>query len=71
MADTSFCPTPSQVIEAKYLNQNALIRLLRRVYGDSDGGNNFRVEVYLSLWLTSRESNVTLSYGLINTKYTS
>jgi len=37
---------PIQIIEGQYLDQQKLMRLLRIVYGTSDGGqNNFRVEV--------------------------
>jgi len=70
MADTSFCATPSQVIEGKYLSQNALIQLLRRVYGISDGGNNFRVELRLNQYkiylLEHLNSKPTLTPDEIN-----
>ena len=56
--ESSFCNTPSQVIEGKYLNPKALIELLRRVYGISDGKNNFRVEVNLFLWLNLAATRV-------------
>jgi hypothetical protein len=39
-------PTSPQVIEAQYLDQQKLMKLLRSIYGISEEGkNNFRVEV--------------------------
>jgi hypothetical protein len=38
--------TSPQVIEAQYLDQQKLMKLLRNIYGISEEGkNNFRVEV--------------------------
>jgi len=68
--ESSFCNTPSQVIEGKYLNPKALIELLRRVYGISDGRNNFRVELRLNQYkiylLEHLSSKPTLTAAEIN-----
>lgn len=36
--------SPNQIIEAQYLDQKILMKLLRDIYGTNDGKNMFRVE---------------------------
>lgn len=40
---------PIQIIQAESVDQQKLIRLLKETYGESEGKNNFRVEVYTAL----------------------
>jgi hypothetical protein len=40
---------PVQIIQAESVDQRKLIQLLKETYGEKDGKNNFRVEVWPSL----------------------
>jgi hypothetical protein len=35
---------PAQIIQAQYVDQVKLIRLLKETYGEKEGKDNFRVE---------------------------
>jgi len=39
---------PSQIIDAPHVDQQKLIRLLKETYGESEGKDNFRVELRLN-----------------------
>ena len=45
MCSTLSSPSSPQVIEGQYVIQERLIKLLKDIYGTSEGKNNFRVEV--------------------------
>jgi hypothetical protein len=39
---------PSQIIDAPHVDQRKLIRLLKEMYGENEGKDNFRVELRLN-----------------------
>lgn len=45
MATTMIQTKPAQVIEGHYLDHRRLVDILQRIYGHTDGEDNFRVEV--------------------------
>jgi len=41
-------PKLSQIIDAPHVDQRRLIRLLKEMYGENEGKDNFRVELRLN-----------------------
>jgi hypothetical protein len=53
-----------QVIQAESVDQRKLIRLLKEMYGESEGKGNFRIEVRATVYLIRCLPRLTLiSYG--------
>jgi hypothetical protein len=64
MAAHSYSSKPIQIIEGQYLDQHKLMKLLKNVYGTSEGKNNFRVEVCNSTNGSKVASSLTKLHSL-------
>lgn len=73
-----FSPEPTDIVYGRDLDLNKFFRLLKGVYGQDNGNNNFRVEVSLDYFnaqglgevTQNRVLTDTCSYGSITIKCT-